>query len=41
MMKQKTATILGSTGLIGGKLLELLLSDNILQCDQTGCSATC
>ncbi len=29
MMEQKTATILGSTGLIGGKLLELLLNDNI------------
>ena len=27
-MKEKTATILGSTGLIGGKLVELLLDDN-------------
>jgi uncharacterized protein YbjT (DUF2867 family) len=27
-MKEKTATILGSSGLIGGKLLELLLNDN-------------
>ena len=27
-MKEKTASILGSTGLIGGKLLELLLNDN-------------
>ena len=27
-MKEKTAAIIGSTGLIGGKLLELLLNDN-------------
>jgi uncharacterized protein YbjT (DUF2867 family) len=27
-MKEKTATIIGATGLVGGKVLELLLNDN-------------
>lgn len=31
MLKQKTATIIGSTGLIGGKLLEFLIAGNYFE----------
>ncbi len=31
-MKEKIATIIGATGLVGGKVLELLLNDNYFNC---------